>query len=211
MKSLLLSLALLLCLAPAAFSQEATKSPTILPQEDGTVLIAQCTIREAMENALRRQRVLTLQLQEAAASLEGIAAEKRDAQVAEVTRLQNELNVHNRLLALALAQDGQPVYLLDGEKNLIYQRLGTPEEAFLRLVARQGLLEKAIREAGDDAEKLARLNTQLSLLRRVLSQFFGIDPQRRYSFNAENGILYRRSTPQEAKELQQKLKERMGK
>ncbi len=210
MKSLLLSFVLLLCLAPAAFPQEATPSPTILPQEDGTVLIAQCTIREAMENALRRQRVLSLQLKEAVSALEGIAQEKRDAQVAEVSRLKNALNVHNRLLSLALAQDGEPVYLLDGEKNLIYQRLGTPEEAFLRLVARKGLLEKALREVGEDGEKQARLNTQLALLQRVLSQIFGIDPQGRYSFNAENGILYRRSTPQEAQELQQKLKERLG-
>ncbi len=211
MKSLLLSLALLLCLSPLAISQESPQAPTILPQEDGTVLIAQCTIREAMENALRRQRVLTLQLQEAAKALEGISEEKREAQVAEVSRLRNELNVHNRLLALALAQDGQPEYLLDAEKNLIYQRLGTPEEAFLRLVARQGLLEKAIQEAGEDSEKRTRLATQLGLLQRVLAQFFGIDPQHRYSFNAENGVLYRRSTPQEAQELQQKLKERLGK
>ena len=210
MRPILLFLPLLLFLSSALFSQEASPSPTILPQEDGTVLIAQCTIREALENALRRQRVLSAQLQEAAKALEGMAQENRAPQLAEVSRLQNELKVHNRLLSLALAQDGEPAYLFDGEKNLIYQRLGTPEEAFLRLVARKGLLEKALGEAGEDGEKRTRLNAQLALLQRVLSQFFGIDPQHRYSFNAENGILYRRSTPQEAQELQQKLKERLG-
>ncbi len=202
---------LLATLAPFASAKDAdaTKQPAFLPQEDGTILVEIASVKDALENALRKQTVLAQQLQSATDAWNAGGESEKAGLLAEVQRLQSELRTHSAMLALMLNPDGIPLYRYDEASNLISVSLGTPEEVFLRLMAKRGLLEKALEQAGDNAETQAAVNTQLGLLKGLLSAIYGISPDRNYSFNAQNGILYLKSTEQEAKALQQKLSERL--
>lgn len=198
---------LLASLAPLASAKDAdgAKRPAFLPQEDGTILVEITSVKDALENALRKQSVLAAQLQEATDAWSAGADAEKAGLLAEVQRLQGELRTHNAMLALMLTPDGVPQYHFDETTNMASVFLGTPEEVFLRLMAKRGLLEKALEQAGDNAETQAAVNSQLGLLKGLLSAIYGISPDRNYSFNAQNGILYLKTTEQEAKALQEKL------
>ncbi len=212
MKTLAFALAALLLasLSPLAPAKAAdAQLPAFLPQEDGTILVEIASVKDALENAFRKQAVLATQLQEAMDAWNAGTDSEKPGLLAEVQRLQGELRTHNAMLALLLTPDGVPQYHFDETANLVSISLGTPEEVFLRVLAKRGLLEKALEQAGDNAETQATVNTQLGLLKGVLSAIYGISPDRNYSFNAQNGILYLKTTEQEAKALQKKLSERL--
>lgn len=200
--------ALLLASMPSLATAEdagGAKRPAFLPQEDGTILVEITSVKDALVNALRKQSVLAAQLQEATDAWNTGADAEKAGLLAEVQRLQGELRTHNAMLALMLSPDGVPQYHFDEATNMVSVFLGTPEEVFLRLMAKRGLLEKALEQSGDKEETLVAVNTQLGLLKGLLSAIYGISPDRNYSFNAQNGILYLKTTEQEAKALQQKL------
>ncbi len=212
MKTLAFALTALLLatLAPIAPAKDAdAKQPAFLPQEDGTILVEVTSAKDALENALRKQTVLAQQLQDATEAWNAADDSEKAGLLAEVQRLQSNLRTHNAMLALMLNPDGIPQYRYDGASNLVSVSLGTPEEVFLRLMAKRGLLEKALEQSGDNAETRSAVTAQLGLLKGLLYAIYGISSDRNYSFNAQNGILYLKSTEQEAKALQQKLSERL--
>lgn len=110
----------------------------------------------------------------------------------------------NLYLKIVFAPDVVSEYGYDREKDAVYQRIGTPAEIFVKLIARRGLLEKAMEEETDDAKR-TQYAADLSLLRNALLYVYGIDPSKNYVFNSDEGIIYLKvDSEEEAKEVLKK-------
>lgn len=206
-------LALSFTLASGLHAQDAPEKPEDAPapepgvivQEDGSRLIAWVSVREAYEVAITRRANLTKAFVEEEGKLKELAdGEEKSALEAAHEKTRQSLVVFNLYLKIVFAPDVVSEYGYDREKDAVYQRIGTPAEIFVKLIARRGLLEKAMEEETDDAKR-TQYAADLSLLRNALLYVYGIDPSKNYVFNSDEGIIYLKvDSEEEAKEVLKK-------
>lgn len=206
-------LALSLTLASGLHAQDAPEKPEDAPapepgvivQEDGSRLIAWVSVREAYEVAITRRANLTKAFVEEEGKLKELAdGEEKSALEAAHEKTRQSLVAFNLYLKIVFAPDVVSEYGYDREKDAVYQRIGTPAEIFVKLIARRGLLEKAMEEETDDAKR-TQYAADLSLLRNALLYVYGIDPSKNYVFNSDEGIIYLKvDSEEEAKEVLKK-------
>lgn len=206
-------LALSFTLASGLHAQDAPEKPEDAPapepgvivQEDGSRLIAWVSVREAYEVAITRRANLTKAFVEEEGKLKELAdGEEKNALEAAHEKTRQSLVAFNLYLKIVFAPDVVSEYGYDREKDAVYQRIGTPAEIFVKLIARRGLLEKAMEEETDDAKR-TRYAADLSLLRNALLYVYGIDPSKNYVFNSDEGIIYLKvDSEEEAKEVLKK-------
>ena len=203
-------LALSFTLASGLHAQDAPEKPEDAPapepgvivQEDGSRLIAWVSVREAYEVAITRRANLTKAFVEEEGKLKELAdGEEKSALEAAHEKTRQSLVAFNLYLQIVFAPDVVSEYGYDREKDAVYQRIGTPAEIFVKLIARRGLLEKAMEEETDDAKR-TQYAADLSLLRNALLYVYGIDPSKNYVFNSDEGIIYLKvDSEEEAKEV----------
>lgn len=206
-------LALSFTLASGLHAQDAPEKPKDAPapepgvivQEDGSRLIAWVSVREAYEVAITRRANLTKAFVEEEGKLKELAdGEEKSALEAAHEKTRQSLVAFNLYLKIVFAPDVVSEYGYDREKDAVYQRIGTPAEIFVKLIARRGLLEKAMEEETDDAKR-TQYAADLSLLRNALLYVYGIDPSKNYVFNSDEGIIYLKvDSEEEAKEVLKK-------
>lgn len=206
-------LALSFTLASGLHAQDAPEKPEDTPapepgvivQEDGSRLIAWVSVREAYEVAITRRANLTKAFVEEEGKLKELAdGEEKSALEAAHEKTRQSLVAFNLYLKIVFAPDVVSEYGYDREKDAVYQRIGTPAEIFVKLIARRGLLEKAMEEETDDAKR-TQYAADLSLLRNALLYVYGIDPSKNYVFNSDEGIIYLKvDSEEEAKEVLKK-------
>ena len=206
-------LALSFTLASGLHAQDAPEKPEDAPapepgvivQEDGSRLIAWVSVREAYEVAITRRANLTKAFVEEEGKLKELAdGEEKSALEADHEKTRQSLVAFNLYLKIVFAPDVVSEYGYDREKDAVYQRIGTPAEIFVKLIARRGLLEKAMEEETDDAKR-TQYAADLSLLRNALLYVYGIDPSKNYVFNSDEGIIYLKvDSEEEAKEVLKK-------
>ncbi len=206
-------LALSFTLASGLHAQDAPEKPEDAPapepgvivQEDGSRLIAWVSVREAYEVAITRRANLTKAFVEEEGKLKELAdGEEKSALEAAHEKTRQSLVAFNLYLKIVFAPDVVGEYGYDREKDAVYQRIGTPAEIFVKLIARRGLLEKAMEEETDDAKR-TQYAADLSLLRNALLYVYGIDPSKNYVFNSDEGIIYLKvDSEEEAKEVLKK-------
>lgn len=206
-------LALSFTLASGLHAQDAPEKPEDAPapepgvivQEDGSRLIAWVSVREAYEVAITRRASLTKAFVEEEGKLKELAdGEEKSALEAAHEKTRQSLVAFNLYLKIVFAPDVVSEYGYDREKDAVYQRIGTPAEIFVKLIARRGLLEKAMEEETDDAKR-TQYAADLSLLRNALLYVYGIDPSKNYVFNSNEGIIYLKvDSEEEAKEVLKK-------
>lgn len=206
-------LALSFTLASGLHAQDAPEKPEDAPapelgvivQEDGSRLIAWVSVREAYEVAITRRANLTKTFVEEEGKLKELAdGEEKSALEAAHEKTRQSLVAFNLYLKIVFAPDVVSEYGYDREKDAVYQRIGTPAEIFVKLIARRGLLEKAMEEETDDAKR-TQYAADLSLLRNALLYVYGIDPSKNYVFNSDEGIIYLKvDSEEEAKEVLKK-------
>lgn len=206
-------LALSFTLASGLHAQDAPEKPEDAPapepgvivQEDGSRLIAWVSVREAYEVAITRRASLTKAFVEEEGKLKELAdGEEKSALEAAHEKTRQSLVAFNLYLKIVFAPDVVSEYGYDREKDAVYQRIGTPAEIFVKLIARRGLLEKAMEEETDDAKR-TQYAADLSLLRNALLYVYGIDPSKNYVFNSDEGIIYLKvDSEEEAKEVLKK-------
>ena len=206
-------LALSFTLASGLHAQDAPEKPEDAPapepgvivQEDGSRLIAWVSVREAYEGAITRRANLTKAFVEEEGKLKELAdGEEKSALEAAHEKTRQSLVAFNLYLKIVFAPDVVSEYGYDREKDAVYQRIGTPAEIFVKLIARRGLLEKAMEEETDDAKR-TQYAADLSLLRNALLYVYGIDPSKNYVFNSDEGIIYLKvDSEEEAKEVLKK-------
>ena len=206
-------LALSFTLASGLHAQDAPEKPEDAPapepgvivQEDGSRLIAWVSVREAYEVAITRRANLTKAFVEEEGKLKELAdGEEKSALEAAHEKTRQSLVAFNLYLKIVFAPDVVSEYGYDREKDAVYQRIGTPAEIFVKLIARRGLLEKAMEEETDDAKR-TQFAADLSLLRNALLYVYGIDPSKNYVFNSDEGIIYLKvDSEEEAKEVLKK-------
>lgn len=206
-------LALSFTLASGLHAQDAPEKPEDAPapepgvivQEDGSRLIAWGSVREAYEVAITRRANLTKAFVEEEGKLKELAdGEEKSALEAAHEKTRQSLVAFNLYLKIVFAPDVVSEYGYDREKDAVYQRIGTPAEIFVKLIARRGLLEKAMEEETDDAKR-TQYAADLSLLRNALLYVYGIDPSKNYVFNSDEGIIYLKvDSEEEAKEVLKK-------
>lgn len=206
-------LALSFALASGLHAQDAPEKPEDAPapepgvivQEDGSRLIAWVSVREAYEVAITRRANLTKAFVEEEGKLKELAdGEEKSALEAAHEKTRQSLVAFNLYLKIVFAPDVVSEYGYDREKDAVYQRIGTPAEIFVKLIARRGLLEKAMEEETDDAKR-TQYAADLSLLRNALLYVYGIDPSKNYVFNSDEGIIYLKvDSEEEAKEVLKK-------
>lgn len=206
-------LALSFTLASGLHAQDAPEKPEDAPapepgvivQEDGSRLIAWVSVREAYEVAITRRASLTKAFVEEEGKLKELAdGEEKSALEAAHEKTRQSLVAFNLYLKIVFAPDVVSEYGYDREKDAVYQRIGTPAEIFVKLIARRGLLEKAMEEETDDAKR-TQYAADLSLLRNALLYVYGIDPSKNYVFNSDEGIIYLKvDSEEEAKEVLRK-------
>lgn len=206
-------LALSFTLASGLHAQDAPEKPEDAPapepgvivQEDGSRLIAWVSVREAYEVAITRRANLTKAFVEEEGKLKELAdGEEKIALEAAHEKTRQSLVAFNLYLKIVFAPDVVSEYGYDREKDAVYQRIGTPAEIFVKLIARRGLLEKAMEEETDDAKR-TQYAADLSLLRNALLYVYGIDPSKNYVFNSDEGIIYLKvDSEEEAREVLKK-------
>lgn len=206
-------LALSFTLASGLHAQDAPEKPEDAPapepgvivQEDGSRLIAWVSVREAYEVAITRRANLTKAFVEEEGKLKELAdGEEKSALEAAHEKTRQSLVAFNLYLKIVFAPDVVSEYGYDREKDAVYQRIGTPAEIFVKLIARRGLLEKAMEEETDDAKR-TQYAADLSLLRNALLYVYGIDPSKNYVFNSDEGIIYLKvDSEEEAREVLKK-------
>ena len=206
-------LALSFTLASGLHAQDAPEKPEDAPapepgvivQEDGGRLIAGVSVREAYEVAITRRASLTKAFVEEEGKLKELAdGEEKSALEAAHEKTRQSLVAFNLYLKIVFAPDVVSEYGYDREKDAVYQRIGTPAEIFVKLIARRGLPEKAMEEETDDAKR-TQYAADLSLLRNALLYVYGIDPSKNYVFNSDEGIIYLKvDSEEEAKEVLRK-------
>lgn len=206
-------LALSFTLASGLHAQDAPEKPEDAPapepgvivQEDGSRLIAWVSVREAYEVAITRRANLTKAFVEEEGKLKELAdGEEKSALEAAHEKTRQSLVAFNLYLKIVFAPDVVSEYGYDREKDAVYQRIGTPAEIFVKLIARRGLLEKAMEEETDEAKR-TQYAADLSLLRNALLYVYGIDPSKNYVFNSDEGIIYLKvDSEEEAKEVLKK-------
>lgn len=206
-------LALSFTLASGLHAQDAPEKPEDAPapepgvivQEDGSRLIAWVSVREAYEVAITRRANLTKAFVEEEGKLKELAdGEEKSALEAAHEKTRQSLVAFNLYLKIVFAPEVVSEYGYDREKDAVYQRIGTPAEIFVKLIARRGLLEKAMEEETDDAKR-TQYAADLSLLRNALLYVYGIDPSKNYVFNSDEGIIYLKvDSEEEAKEVLKK-------
>lgn len=206
-------LALSFTLASGLHAQDAPEKPEDAPapepgvivQGDGSRLIAWVSVREAYEVAITRRANLTKAFVEEEGKLKELAdGEEKSALEAAHEKTRQSLVAFNLYLKIVFAPDVVSEYGYDREKDAVYQRIGTPAEIFVKLIARRGLLEKAMEEETDDAKR-TQYAADLSLLRNALLYVYGIDPSKNYVFNSDEGIIYLKvDSEEEAKEVLKK-------
>ena len=206
-------LALSFTLASGLHAQDAPEKPEDAPapepgvivQEDGSRLIAWVSVREAYEVAITRRANLTKTFVEEEGKLKELAdGEEKSALEAAHEKTRQSLVAFNLYLKIVFAPDVVSEYGYDREKDAVYQRIGTPSEIFVKLIARRGLLEKAMEEETDDVKR-TQYAADLSLLRNALLYVYGIDPSKNYVFNSDEGIIYLKvDSEEEAKEVLKK-------
>lgn len=206
-------LALSFTLASGLHAQDAPEKPEDAPapepgvivHEDGSRLIAWVSVREAYEVAITRRANLTKAFVEEEGKLKELAdGEEKSALEAAHEKTRQSLVAFNLYLKIVFAPDVVSEYGYDREKDAVYQRIGTPAEIFVKLIARRGLLEKAMEEETDDAKR-TQYAADLSLLRNALLYVYGIDPSKNYVFNSDEGIIYLKvDSEEEAKEVLKK-------
>lgn len=206
-------LALSFTLASGLHAQDAPEKPEDAPapepgvivQEDGSRLIAWVSVREAYEVAITRRANLSKAFVEEEGKLKELAdGEEKSALEAAHEKTRQSLVAFNLYLKIVFAPDVVSEYGYDREKDAVYQRIGTPAEIFVKLIARRGLLEKAMEEETDDAKR-TQYAADLSLLRNALLYVYGIDPSKNYVFNSDEGIIYLKvDSEEEAKEVLKK-------
>ena len=206
-------LALSFTLASGLHAQDAPEKPEDAPapepgvivQEDGSRLSAWVSVREAYEVAITRRANLTKAFVEEEGKLKELAdGEEKSALEAAHEKTRQSLVAFNLYLKIVFAPDVVSEYGYDREKDAVYQRIGTPAEIFVKLIARRGLLEKAMEEETDDAKR-TQYAADLSLLRNALLYVYGIDPSKNYVFNSDEGIIYLKvDSEEEAKEVLKK-------
>lgn len=191
--------------APEKSEDAPATEPGVIVQEDGSRLIAWVSVREAYEVAITRRANLTKAFVEEEGKLKELAdGEEKSALEAAHDKTRQSLVAFNLYLKIVFAPDVVSEYGYDREKDAVYQRIGTPAEIFVKLIARRGLLEKAMEEETDDAKR-TQYAADLSLLRNALLYVYGIDPSKNYVFNSDEGIIYLKvDSEEEAKEVLKK-------
>ncbi len=191
--------------APEKPEDAPAPEPGVIVQEDGSRLIAWVSVREAYEVAITRRASLTKAFVEEEGKLKELAdGEEKSALEAAHEKTRQSLVAFNLYLKIVFAPDVVSEYGYDREKDAVYQRIGTPAEIFVKLIARRGLLEKAMEEETDDAKR-TQYAADLSLLRNALLYVYGIDPSKNYVFNSDEGIIYLKvDSEEEAKEVLKK-------
>lgn len=191
--------------APEKLEDAPAPEPGVIVQEDGSRLIAWVSVREAYEVAITRRANLTKAFVEEEGKLKELAdGEEKSALEAAHEKTRQSLVAFNLYLKIVFAPDMVSEYGYDREKDAVYQRIGTPAEIFVKLIARRGLLEKAMEEETDDAKR-TQYAADLSLLRNALLYVYGIDPSKNYVFNSDEGIIYLKvDSEEEAKEVLKK-------
>lgn len=191
--------------APEKPEDAPAPEPGVIVQEDGSRLIAWVSVREAYEVAITRRANLTKAFVEEEGKLKELAdGEEKSALEAAHEKTRQSLVAFNLYLKIVFAPDVVSEYGYDREKDAVYQRIGTPAEIFVKLIARRGLLEKAMEEETDDAKR-TQYAADLSLLRNALLYVYGIDPSKNYVFNSDEGIIYLKvDSEEEAKEVLKK-------
>ncbi len=191
--------------APEKLEDAPAPEPGVIVQEDGSRLIAWVSVREAYEVAITRRANLTKAFVEEEGKLKELAdGEEKSALEAAHEKTRQSLVAFNLYLKIVFAPDVVSEYGYDREKDAVYQRIGTPAEIFVKLIARRGLLEKAMEEETDDAKR-TQYAADLSLLRNALLYVYGIDPSKNYVFNSDEGIIYLKvDSEEEAKEVLKK-------
>lgn len=191
--------------APEKLEDAPATEPGVIVQEDGSRLIAWVSVREAYEVAITRRANLTKAFVEEEGKLKELAdGEEKSALEAAHEKTRQSLVAFNLYLKIVFAPDVVSEYGYDREKDAVYQRIGTPAEIFVKLIARRGLLEKAMEEETDDAKR-TQYAADLSLLRNALLYVYGIDPSKNYVFNSDEGIIYLKvDSEEEAKEVLKK-------
>lgn len=191
--------------APEKPEDAPATEPGVIVQEDGSRLIAWVSVREAYEVAITRRANLTKAFVEEEGKLKELAdGEEKSALEAAHEKTRQSLVAFNLYLKIVFAPDVVSEYGYDREKDAVYQRIGTPAEIFVKLIARRGLLEKAMEEETDDAKR-TQYAADLSLLRNALLYVYGIDPSKNYVFNSDEGIIYLKvDSEEEAKEVLKK-------
>lgn len=191
--------------APEKPEDASAPEPGVIVQEDGSRLIAWVSVREAYEVAITRRANLTKAFVEEEGKLKELAdGEEKSALEAAHEKTRQSLVAFNLYLKIVFAPDVVSEYGYDREKDAVYQRIGTPAEIFVKLIARRGLLEKAMEEETDDAKR-TQYAADLSLLRNALLYVYGIDPSKNYVFNSDEGIIYLKvDSEEEAKEVLKK-------
>ncbi len=191
--------------APEKLEDAPAPEPGVIVQEDGSRLIAWVSVREAYEVAITRRANLTKAFVEEEGKLKELAdGEEKSALEAAHEKTRQSLVAFNLYLKIVFAPDVVSEYGYDREKDAGYQRIGTPAEIFVKLIARRGLLEKAMEEETDDAKR-TQYAADLSLLRNALLYVYGIDPSKNYVFNSDEGIIYLKvDSEEEAKEVLKK-------
>mgnify|MGYP006891090295 FL=1 len=191
--------------APEKLEDAPAPEQGVIVQEDGSRLIAWVSVREAYEVAITRRANLTKAFVEEEGKLKELAdGEEKSALEAAHEKTRQSLVAFNLYLKIVFAPDVVSEYGYDREKDAVYQRIGTPAEIFVKLIARRGLLEKAMEEETDDAKR-TQYAADLSLLRNALLYVYGIDPSKNYVFNSDEGIIYLKvDSEEEAKEVLKK-------
>lgn len=191
--------------APEKPEDAPAPEPGVIVQEDGSRLIAWVSVREAYEVAITRRADLTKAFVEEEGKLKELAdGEEKSALEAAHEKTRQSLVAFNLYLKIVFAPDVVSEYGYDREKDAVYQRIGTPAEIFVKLIARRGLLEKAMEEETDEAKR-TQYAADLSLLRNALLYVYGIDPSKNYVFNSDEGIIYLKvDSEEEAKEVLKK-------
>lgn len=191
--------------APEKPEDAPAPEPGVIVQEDGSRLIAWVSVREAYEVAITRRANLTKAFVEEEGKLKELAdGEEKSALEAAHEKTRQSLVAFNLYLKIVFAPDVVSEYGYDREKDAVYQRIGTPAEIFVKLIARRGLLEKAMEEETDDAKR-TQYAADLSLLRNALLYVYGIAPSKNYVFNSDEGIIYLKvDSEEEAKEVLKK-------
>lgn len=191
--------------APEKPEDAPAPEPGVIVQEDGSRLIAWGSVREAYEVAITRRANLTKAFVDEEGKLKELAdGEEKSALGAAHEKTRQSLVAFNLYLKIVFAPDVVSEYGYDREKDAVYQRIGTPAEIFVKLIARRGLLEKAMEEETDDAKR-TQYAADLSLLRNALLYVYGIDPSKNYVFNSDEGIIYLKvDSEEEAKEVLKK-------
>lgn len=191
--------------APEKLEDAPAPEPGVIVQEDGSRLIAWVSVREAYEVAITRRANLTKAFVEEEGKLKELAdGEEKSALEAAHEKTRQSLVAFNLYLKIVFAPDVVSEYGYDREKDAVYQRIGTPAEIFVKLIARRGLLEKAMEEETDEAKR-TQYAADLSLLRNALLYVYGIDPSKNYVFNSDEGIIYLKvDSEEEAKEVLKK-------